>query len=85
MDFFTRWLTSDHMIVLCFGTPASLQVSLESALQLHHNQLDLSSPDCLHASIVDEIISLYDESVWALRDVIRNLEKVRGGLSIQSV
>jgi hypothetical protein len=75
MTFFSRW-EPGHCIVLCVDTPDSLRVRLEQSLATEQGTLDLSDPFALHIPLLDQIIILYDQSVWGIRDLIRRVEKV---------
>ncbi|GFF43702.1 hypothetical protein IFM58399_07037 [Aspergillus lentulus] len=39
--------------------------------------LDLKDPFCMHAPLLDEMVRLYDQSLWLLRDAVRAIEKNR--------
>ncbi|GFG18681.1 hypothetical protein IFM5058_09251 [Aspergillus udagawae] len=39
--------------------------------------LDLKDPFCMHVPLIDEIVKLYDQSVWRIRDAVREIEKRR--------
>ena len=75
MTFHTKW-TSGMAIALCFDLPVSAQYRIQLALsrQEHTALLDIYS---MQVIILDEIIYLFDKSVWAIRDAVRNVEKVR--------
>lgn len=78
MGFFTNWLSADHQVTLCFDLPLALQARSQSALFLDQG-LNLNDPYSSHTIIVGEVLSLFDLSVWSLRDSVRMLEK---GMSI---
>ena len=80
MTFVTRW-TPSHCTVVCINTPDTFLSGLEQALSMGSGKLDLSDPYALHIHLMDQIIMLYDESVWGIRDLIRRVEKVRGFFS----
>lgn len=75
MTFFTRW-ASNHCMVVCIDTPDNLLANLEHTLLTGSEELDLRDPFALHIPLMDQIIILYDESVWRIRDMIRRVEKV---------
>lgn len=76
MGFFTNWLSADHQVILCFDLPLALQSTLQSALSSNQDNLSLNDPYSLHTTIVEEVLSLFDISVWSLRDSVRMVEKV---------
>jgi hypothetical protein len=75
MTFFTRW-TPDHYMVVCVDTPDNFPADLKHSLSTRSGELDLSDPFALHIPLMDQIIMLYDQSVWGIRDLIRRVEKV---------
>lgn len=75
MTFFCRWEPS-YCMVFCVDTPDGFRVQLEESLDSEHEMLDLTDPFALLIPIVDQIGNLYDQSVWSIRDLIRQAEKV---------
>ena len=75
IGFFTYWLP-DHHVVLCFDLPSALQSRLQSALSSNPDKFRLNDPYSIHTFIVKEVSSLFDISVWSLRDLVRMVEKV---------
>lgn len=75
MNFFGRWEPGRCMI-LCVDTPDNFREQLEQAMNSEQGGLDLSDPFVLHIPLMDQIITLYDQSVWSIRDLIRRVEKV---------
>ena len=76
MSFFTTRFYTNKIIIICLDLSKALQTSLWLALSSNQNRLDLFDPYSLHAFIVDEIVTLFDTSVWGFRDLIRNIEMV---------
>ena len=74
MSFHTR-RNAESTIVLCFDVPGPIQTRIEHALS-DKRELDLRDIYALHAVILDEVVSLYETSVWALRDLVRTYEVV---------
>ena len=75
MSFFTYW-EPGHCVVLCIDTPDTLATELERTLSRDSNRFNLIDPFSLHIPLMDQIIKLYDKSVWGIRDLIRGIEKV---------
>ncbi|KAH0547677.1 hypothetical protein FGG08_000166 [Glutinoglossum americanum] len=75
MGFFTLWDHSDHCRVLCIDTPGDLPSKLQKALA--KSPFDPRDPFAMHAPLIDQVVKLYDDSVWAIRDPIREIEKTR--------
>ena len=75
MTFFTRW-EQNHSITLCIDTPSNTKSMLEIALSQDLSTLNLMDPFAVYVPLIDHIITLYDRSIWGIRDLIRNIEKV---------
>jgi len=61
---------------MCIDTPEELQLGLEDALRKQLPSLNSSDPFAMHAPLFDQIVLLYDISVWRVRDPVRKIEKV---------
>ncbi|KJZ73073.1 hypothetical protein HIM_07457 [Hirsutella minnesotensis 3608] len=71
MAFFMRWSPRECR-VLCIGTPPCLRQSLPTALEEQHKALlEIQDPFAMILPIVDQIIELYDDSIWRIRDQVR--------------
>ena len=75
MSFFGRW-ESGRCMILCVDTPDDFREQLEQSMNNEQEELDLNDPFALHLPLMDQIIALYDRSVWSIRDLIRRVEKV---------
>ena len=78
MGFFTTWMSTGSQVVLCFNVPQILHIRLRTIF-LSPSTPKLPDIYSLHAVIIDEIITLFDKSVWTLRDIIRKIELVEPG------
>lgn len=79
MTFFARWLRTDSMdsvTILCFDLPNHLQKSIQSSLSSSMEEPKPSDPYCVSSFLISEIITLYDDSVWSLRNHISAREAV---------
>ncbi|RYP36265.1 hypothetical protein DL767_003418 [Monosporascus sp. MG133] len=76
MSFFTRWDYPDQCRILCIDTPEHLGSELQTALA-QQPPLDFRDPLVMHRHLVDQIIVLYDISVWRVRDPVRQIERSR--------
>lgn len=74
MTFHTKW-TSQFATALCFDLPLSVQDQIQLALS-RQEQAALLDIYSMQVIILDEIIRLFDNSVWAIRDAVRDIEKV---------
>ena len=77
MGFFTRWLHSGSGSVVCFNVPAPFQKSIIDALEFIPEDAIACDAYAFHTLIADEVVKLYDDSVWRIRNVIRKVEKSR--------
>lgn len=76
MAFFTRWISSGGQIIFCFNAPQTLHDSLQTLFLSPSTTPRLSDIYSLHLVVIDDIIDLYDKSVWSLRDIVRMTELV---------
>jgi hypothetical protein len=76
MGFFTRCTSLDKTTILCFDVPDVLRTRLQKALSWPSWRQEDFNCFLLLAILTDEIGNLYDDSVWAIRDVVRAAEKV---------
>ncbi|KFA71907.1 hypothetical protein S40288_09212 [Stachybotrys chartarum IBT 40288] len=75
---FVRWVASPQQTVMVlFDEPESLRETIITSLLQDVNQKDLADPFWVYPRLVDDIVRLQDESVWASRTQIRNREKGR--------
>lgn len=75
MNFFSLW-EPGRCTILCVDTPGNFREQLEQHVKSEKGQIDLNDPFALHIPLMDQIITLYDQSVWSIRDLIRRVEKV---------
>lgn len=80
MTILSHWdvLAETHQI-LCIDTPEDFPEALLKALSKSSSQMTQNyfrDPFSMHAQLLDQIVQLNDESVWAIRDPIREIEKV---------
>jgi len=77
----THWSAKQN-IVFCIATMIAFEhfkasFDFEDLLAPSRLSLDLSRPYAAHALISREIVYLFDDSVWGMRDLTRTAEKVR--------
>lgn len=83
MGFFTHWKRGGCCRVMCIDTPERLQSGLRTSLQSRPSGPGIPEipnfcdPFALHTDLLDQIIQLYDVSVWRVRDPVRKVEKAR--------
>ncbi len=76
MGFFTRWTSPGGQIIFCFDVPQTLHDRLQTHFLSPSTMPKLSDVYSLHLVIIDEMIKLFDKSVWSLRDIVRVTELV---------
>jgi hypothetical protein len=76
MGFITEWDKSGKCRVLCIDTPEELQSGLKAVLKNKSAPLNFEDPLAMHIPLIDQIILLYDDSVWRFREPLRSIEKV---------
>lgn len=65
-------------VILCFDTPDRFRLRLFEALNSNFPRFEEPDIYQLHTYLLGQILDLYDESVWALRDTVRDIERVSG-------
>ena len=75
MSFYTKW-TPHFTLNFCFDLPMASQIQLRQTLGSCKQPFGFNNPYACHASILHQILMMFDESVWALRDGVRQIEKV---------
>ena len=75
MSFFTKW-TPHCTLNFCFDVPMTSQIRLRQALDSDEQPFGVNDLYASHVRILDQILMMFDESVWALRDGVRQIEKV---------
>ena len=76
MTFFCRW-DAECSITLCLGVDAAFQNHLQQALHDIWPDIQASRSFSLLIPLVEAIVTMYDRSVWSVRDIVRQAEKVR--------
>ncbi|KAH8696053.1 hypothetical protein BGW36DRAFT_380134 [Talaromyces proteolyticus] len=75
MTIVSRWDFNGQRRILCIDTPDDFPRHMQDALQ--NKAPDSRDPFAMHLPLMDQIVRLNDESVWAIRDPIREIEKRR--------
>lgn len=74
--FFTTWTPIGTHTILCFDVNPKFHDVIHSALQSEIDKM-ISDVYLIHSTLVSLILKFYDESVWTLRDHVRDIEKRR--------
>lgn len=77
MGFLVHWTPPLSTTIICFDLPQQLQTSIQSALRSNVVKFKFSDPYSLFAVILQELLPLYDGSVWSIRNHICNWEATR--------
>lgn len=79
MSFFSTWSRNSN-ILICFDVPDTLRLPINEALVRGSiPSYDSSAPYSLHSLLLTHLLPLYHESVWAVRNHVRQAEKARAG------
>ena len=74
--FFTTGTPTGAHTILCFDSNAELRSVIHDTLLSEVDRM-LSDVYLIHSALVSKVLELYDKSVWALRDHVRDIEKKR--------
>jgi hypothetical protein len=77
MSFFLGNSSNGSTALFCFDIPANLKSSVIAALDQSSNVGSRTTLIWLENLIIEQAVYLYDQSVWNIRDWIRNVELVR--------
>ncbi|KAF2022658.1 purine and uridine phosphorylase [Setomelanomma holmii] len=75
MGFFAFWKPLGSLTLLCFDLPIKSQSRIQSMIGSH--TIDISNPYSAFLLISDELLRLYDDSVWSIRNHISQWEAKR--------
>lgn len=75
MSLYVHWIPSSTTL-LCFDLPTPLRSSITAELASGKSAIDFSDPYSLFTVPFRGVLSLYDDSVWAIRDHICSWEVV---------
>ncbi|EPS39999.1 hypothetical protein H072_6378 [Dactylellina haptotyla CBS 200.50] len=78
MGFFTSWSPDRQKSVLCLDCTSEFQEFIRKTLETgNNNDPFLLDPYCFHIIIIEAIARTIDDSIWALRNIVRETEKKR--------
>jgi hypothetical protein len=78
MGFFALQNAAGQTSVFCFDTPDRFRLQLLEDLNSCSRVFIEPDMHQLHTFLLDQILYLYDDSVWTFRDTVRNIERVSG-------
>lgn len=78
MGFFVSWKPSGSLTLICFDLPTKSQSNIQSIIE--SQKIDISNPYSTFLFILDELLRLYDDSVWSIRNHISHWEAVSRAL-----
>lgn len=76
MGCFTLWKLGHLNVVICFDLDELAEDRLQECFR-QRNPTIFRDPYAVHSILVEEAVRMFDTSVWALRDLVRALEKVQ--------
>lgn len=81
---FTKFQPLKSDIMICFDTPPSFKDAIKEAVIYQYLNFEKRDPFLMPSIVIGEVVSLFDISVWTLRDLIRTIEQVNMSLSVLS-
>jgi Mg2+ and Co2+ transporter CorA len=76
LNVFTRWLFSSKQIVLIiFDPPPPIIERLPSPLLDEPDDKHLEDPFWIYTPLIEEVVRLQDQAVWAIRNQVRAVER----------
>jgi hypothetical protein len=79
---FISTFSDERNMLLCLDTPRSLAWNMISILSEQENKDIATGPYGLHQLLLEQLMVLYDESVWDIARIMRNNEKSKGVCTI---
>ncbi|KAF2232596.1 hypothetical protein EV356DRAFT_246320 [Viridothelium virens] len=76
LSFFTKWVSPHRNVVVFFDIPMSVRPRFPTKVLQDNDSRYLHNPYWIHVLAVQEIINLQDDSVWSIRDAVRETERV---------
>ncbi|KAF2102628.1 hypothetical protein NA57DRAFT_71615 [Rhizodiscina lignyota] len=76
LTLFSYWTPNQHRI-LCIGLPSTIDLPSILLSQANWRSETTSTPFSLYLPVIETILNLYDQSIWAIRDVVRAVEENR--------
>ncbi|KAF2022590.1 hypothetical protein EK21DRAFT_82973 [Setomelanomma holmii] len=78
MGFVASWKPPGPLTLICFDLPTRSQSKIQSMIDSH--TIDVSNLYPTFLLVADELLRLYDESVWSIRNHISQWEAVSGAV-----
>ncbi|THX22319.1 hypothetical protein D6D12_09259 [Aureobasidium pullulans] len=75
---FVSAFSEDRNLLLCLDTPRSLVYTLLDIVSEEENKDIITGPYGFHQVLFEQLMVLYDESVWDIAFIMRNNEKSKG-------
>lgn len=80
MSFFAHWTPPcATTTILCFNLPDIVRERLRKALYACADKIDYADPYSILVVLVHQVLHLYDDSVWSIRDHVCKWEAVSFG------
>jgi hypothetical protein len=75
---FISTFSKERNMLLCLDTPRSLEWNMLNVLSEEENRDIAIGPYGLHQLLLEQLMVMYDESVWDIARIMRNNEKSKG-------
>ncbi|KAH8687386.1 hypothetical protein BGZ60DRAFT_6714 [Tricladium varicosporioides] len=76
-NIFTRFLPNNQNIILIFDARPEIQKLIPSGIFSSLDLCHASDPYWIHTLFAEKVVELQDKAVWAIRDLVRDMEKNR--------
>ena len=75
---FISTFSKERNMLLCFDAPRSLAWNMLNMLSEEDDKAIVTGPYGLHQLLLEQLMVVYDESVWDIARIMRNNEKSKG-------
>lgn len=77
VNVFTRWWPTGRNLVIIFDPPLALRMRFPTPMLDGTDSIPTHDPYWIHLRILEELVKIQDESVWSIRNLVRQRELVR--------
>jgi hypothetical protein len=70
------WNAERGVTIIVLDAPTQMKSALRVSLQEHAEGLDMTDPYALLTELIEQMISLYTDSIWSIRNHVCHCESV---------
>ncbi|KAE9370170.1 hypothetical protein N431DRAFT_308690, partial [Stipitochalara longipes BDJ] len=74
VSFYAQWSSPQNTTVLCFNVQSAMRERFQAHLKDTIDNSNLYDPYSFYVPLMREVLSLFDFSIWSLRDMVRFIE-----------